>query len=380
MSLRIDAIGEIIGKKYLIGEFVEASEFENGNVQSTYMLKTTKGKYVLKYFDLCNYNWVHFEIDLITYILNICPTFPTAHLISNIDNEYITIVENKPLVLYEYIEHEYIEHDQKSEQTSELYFNKLVAVVAKLHIITEGFNSEYPRENIFPQTVLSYAFEEKKAINEETLLLNYALQEKNEEVLLVNNGNERNFEIIGSNVLGKRFIPDISEEQLNSEVVNEKYKWYEKMIPTLILPNDLPIGVCHLDLNPTNILLDNNGEITAIIDFDGSTITYLILDLIDIIEMICWGDDSENLKLDLIRAKRIIKEYMKVRPLSEVEKEHFFDAHKLLILVEGNHGDFYKRYEYFDRETKELQFFEKRKIEYLEYNITREHYYNSLFI
>ncbi|MGQ4669172.1 phosphotransferase, partial [Metabacillus halosaccharovorans] len=132
-------------------------------------------------------------------------------------------------------------------------------------------------------------------------------------------------------------------------------------------PNTLPLGICHSDFHSSNILFKNN-EFVALLDFDDANYTYLLFDLVGLIESWAWTYDKDEV-INLPTAKRIIEEYTKHRPLSNSEKRHLFDVYKLSILIDCVW--------YFSRGNAE-DFYEKRKIDYLK-KLGRENFYKALF-
>jgi homoserine kinase type II len=61
------------------------------------------------------------------------------------------------------------------------------------------------------------------------------------------------------------FLPKLNQVELNDEAgqIIQRAKGY-----SVTLPKNLPSGLCHLDYDIDNILLDRDGDITAVLDFD----------------------------------------------------------------------------------------------------------------
>jgi homoserine kinase type II len=108
-------------------------------------------------------------------------------------------------------------------------------------------------------------------------------------------------------------------------------------------------------------------KFNALLDFDDANYTYLIFDLVGLIESWAWKPD--NNELDFTVAKSILTEYLKYRPLNNNEKRHLFDVYKLNVLFDCVW--------YFARGA-EKDFKEKRKIEYFN-RLGRENFYQELF-
>lgn len=96
--------------------------------------------------------------------------------------------------------------------------------------------------------------------------------------------------------------------------------------------------------------------------------TYLLFDLVVLIEHFAWKHNTDKV-LNMVEAEKVVKEYEKHRPLSDVEKEHLFDVYKLSILIDCVW--------YFERGQVE-DFYEKRKIDHLN-EIGRKRFCKQLF-
>ena len=102
----------------------------------------------------------------------------------------------------------------------------------------------------------------------------------------------------------------------------------------------------------------------GLIDFDDANYTYLIYDVANFLDYY-----ARMWPLDDGKARSLLKEYMKHRPLSAPEQRHLFDALKLSVLVDSLW--FFHRYE-------RGSFREKRKIDYLN-SLGREGFRSRLF-
>jgi len=104
-----------------------------------------------------------------------------------------------------------------------------------------------------------------------------------------------------------------------------------------------------------------------VLDFDDANYTFLLFDLVVLIETWAWPYD--RLQLDFAAARKIVTEYTSHRPLSVNEKRHLFDVYRLSILMDcvwyfsrGSGGDFYER----------------QKMDFLG-SVGREHFQRALF-
>ncbi|MFI6394290.1 phosphotransferase [Nonomuraea sp. NPDC050547] len=80
---------------------------------------------------------------------------------------------------------------------------------------------------------------------------------------------------------------------------------------------DLPTGLVHADINETNVLVDDKGRLTALLDFDDCLESHRIYDLCSLITS--WGLDEHRL-LDTRRAGRLVATYHRHRPLTYTER------------------------------------------------------------
>lgn len=305
---------------YNLGELISVDPILSGTVQTNYLIKTTKEKIILRYYENRIKESVLFEVNLLEYLNEkeyICPS-----PIKNINGEYTQIYKEKPYVLYKYIEGYHKENSNDEE------IKDLIEIVAKLNILTKEYKPLYTefRDNY------DIAFCKRKC----------------EEIALA----------------------------FNSENVRAKLTWYKEQLEKLKLPKLLTKGVCHCDLNLENVLY-KEGQINALIDFDDANYTYLVFDIIRFIDPFkiefawdTWSNfNSDDNVFDFTKSKEYIKEYIKYRELEDIEKYHLFDVFKLSILIDCLW--------YFTRGDVQ-DFYEKRKIEYLD-KLGREQFYNYIF-
>ena len=293
--------------EYDLGEFRAAIPLTTGAVQTNYRLQTTTGEFVFRYYENRAKKAIFFEIDLIRRLRANKYSCPAAYM--NKRGKYVGTYQNKPYVIFEYVEGGHLEQLDK-QQSSEL-----VQKVAELHSITKNYRPA--------------------------------------------NTNQRwNY---GRKLC--RALATAEAKRINSENAREKLRWFKKELRTIKLPKSLPKGVCHGDFHFTNVLF-SNGKFKALLDFDDANYTYLIYDLAALIspfvrafEWDSWQQftSSDNV-FDFHEARLTVAEYMQTRKLSKNEKRHLFDIYKLSIML-----DCIWRFE----RGEAVDFFEKRKIEHL---------------
>jgi Ser/Thr protein kinase RdoA (MazF antagonist) len=124
-------------------------------------------------------------------------------------------------------------------------------------------------------------------------------------------------------------------------------------------------------------VLFKNDKFNALIDFDDANYTFLVFDLVCLINPFTpefdwntWKKYKKNDNVfDFRETRKVISEYSKYRPLDNNEKKYLFDVFKLSILFDCIW--------FFERGDVE-DFFEKRKIDYLD-SLGRKNFYSEIF-
>ncbi len=217
------------------------------------------------------------------------------------------IFNNKPYAIFEFIEGKQIENPTKNQT------NQLIKQAANLHNLTKNYKPQNKK----------YRW-------------NYSIE----------------------------LCRKLAERDAKKLNLIEKLKWINVELSKLNLPKSLPKGICHCDFHFSNVLF-NEDKFNSLIDFDDANYTYLLFDLVGLIESEAWKDKEINFNL----AKDVVDEYQKYRRLNNNEKRHLFDVYKLSILFDCVW--------YFGRGGVK-DFYEKRKIELLSY-VGRTSFFNKLF-
>jgi homoserine kinase type II len=105
---------------------------------------------------------------------------------------------------------------------------------------------------------------------------------------------------------------------------------HERLGPIYSTPSGLPRGLIHNDLQPLNLLIDDGGEIIALLDFDDCAQTFLAYDVASVVSS--FGKD-DNRWPDGNRISRLIAAYETVRPFTDLERRVLPD---LLIAHAGS--------------------------------------------
>lgn len=88
---------------------------------------------------------------------------------------------------------------------------------------------------------------------------------------------------------------------------------------------NLPSGLIHQDLFPDNLLVDANGELVAVLDFEQACFGVYAYDLAVAINAWCW----DGARLDEKSADALLAEYRQVRPVGEHEAQSFPELARL---------------------------------------------------
>lgn len=168
----------------------------------------------------------------------------------------------------------------------------------------------------------------------------------------------------------------LAEEAAEKSGDGEKLRWYRDRIAMLELPEELPRGVCHGDYDLGNLFFEG-GRATALLDFDDANSTLLLFDPASMADPFraefrhdTWQEFAPDADVtDLSGMRTVVSAYESVRPMTECERAHLFDAVQLSILTDCVW--------YFGRGALP-DFYEKRKLEALD-AFGRERFRQAIF-
>ena len=304
---------------YSVGKLVDFQGIESGTVESNLLIKTTKGKFVLRYYEERTMEEVLFEEKLLLYLKE--KGFPATKVIAS-DTGAIHSYRNRPYLLFAYAEGHSVEHWNRRQ------WEQLIRVMAQLHSLTQGKS--------FPNAQLRKTYDPA----------------------------------------GCARIADQYLESHNSYEVQRKRAWYQEELEKLELPPFLPKAVCHTDYHTSNILFMGD-SFGTLLDFDDANYTYQYFDIVSLVSFFRPDFDHETWIsfekkseiLDLSWARECLEEYEKYCPIEDRCRPYFFDLLKLSILVDCLW--------YFSRGLGD-DFFEKRKLEAID-RMGRDEFQRRLF-
>lgn len=262
---------DFIEKKYKI-KILEIKNIDNGILNSNFYIKTKNKKYILRIYEANR--TIDEEKQELILLDRIVDFIPVSIAIKNIDNEYISIFNNKKFALFEYI-------DGNSITKIDTHIIREIAIyLGKLHSFTKDISFE--------------KYNRKTRIN---------------------------FDLYYNEIKKSEIDFKFKNELLNSA---DKINGFDFSI--------LPSGVIHGDIFPDNVLLDDYNNIKVIFDFNESYYAPFIFDIVIVINF--WikinGFDffTEN---NLIRD--FLNYYSKYRKITKEELKSLDIACKKIALT-----------------------------------------------
>ncbi|MBI3074875.1 MAG: phosphotransferase [Parcubacteria group bacterium] len=278
---------------YDLGEYRGFETFEYGAGQTTVLLHTTKGNFVLRYYENRPEKHVLFEIQLLNFLQN--NNYPAPAIVKDRAGNFSGIYKGKPRVIIELVEGEHCKNPNDFSNKEEVA--EVVRVVAQLHNLTKNHRLDF--------------FGDRGVFDADYCWREYHRQSRTKDK-------------------------------------EERGKWLKTELEKLELPDTMPKGICHADLNHGNFLF-RNGKVATVLDFDMSFYFYLVYDVADLIYWWAFPPQQGFKEAD---AAFIISEYVTHRKLSEEEQQHIFDALKLIILL----GISWSEEDDFESEKKKIMF------------------------
>ena len=230
---------------------------------------------MFRYYENRSKESVLFESDLLTYLTG--RRYPCPAPVGNTEGKSVGMYREKPYLILEFIEGQDVENPGPDHK------RQLIHEVAQLHRLTSGFHSRYASHRWHYDAELCRTLARRQA------------------------------------------------GRIDTSDGLDKLAWLVRVLRSLDLPPSLPKGICHCDFHFSNILF-REGKLTALLDFDDANITFLVFDLVGLIEHWAWPHGTDI--LDLSQARWIVQAYTDRRALSPVEQEHLYDVYKLSILFD----------------------------------------------
>ena len=262
---------DFIEKKYKI-KILEIKNIDNGILNSNFYIKTKNKKYILRIYEANR--TVDEEKQELILLDRIVDFIPVSIAIKNIDNEYISIFNNKKFALFEYI-------DGNSITKIDTHIIREIAIyLGKLHSFTKDISFE--------------KYNRKTRIN---------------------------FDLYYNEIKKSEIDFKFKNELLNSA---DKINGFDFSI--------LPSGVIHGDIFPDNVLLGDYNNIKVIFDFNESYYAPFIFDIAIVINF--WIKIND---FDFFTENNLIRDflnyYSKYRKITKEELKSLDIACKKIALT-----------------------------------------------
>ena len=262
---------DFIEKKDKI-KILEIKNIDNGILNSNFYIKTKNKKYILRIYEANR--TIDEEKQELILLDRIVDFIPVSIAIKNIDNEYISIFNNKKFALFEYI-------DGNSITKIDTHIIREIAIyLGKLHSFTEDISIE--------------KYNRKTRIN---------------------------FDLYYNEIKKSEIDFKFKNELLNSA---DKINGFDFSI--------LPSGVIHGDIFPDNVLLDDYNNIKVIFDFNESYYAPFIFDIAIVINF--WIKIND---FDFFTENNLIRDflnyYSKYRKITKEELKSLDIACKKIALT-----------------------------------------------
>ena len=262
---------DFIEKKYKI-KILEIKNIDNGILNSNFYIKTKNKKYILRIYEANR--TIDEEKQELILLDRIVDFIPVSIAIKNIDNEYISIFNNKKFALFEYIDGNSI------TKIGTHIIGEIAIYLGKLHSFTKDISFE--------------KYNRKTRIN---------------------------FDFYYNEIKKSEIDFKFKNELLNSA---DKINGFDFSI--------LPSGVIHGDIFPDNVLFDDYNNIKVIFDFNESYYAPFIFDIAIVINF--WIKIND---FDFFTENNLIRDflnyYSKYRKITKEELKSLDIACKKIALT-----------------------------------------------
>ena len=262
---------KFIEEKYKI-KILEIKNIDNGILNSNFYIETKNKKYILRIYEANR--TIDEEKQELILLDKITGIVPVSMAIKNIDNEYISIFNNKKFALFEYV------NGNSITKIDTHIIREIAMNLGKLHSFSKDFSfEEYNRKSRI----------------------------------------DFNF-----------YYNEIKKSEINFRFKNELLSLVDK-IDDFDFSN-LPSGVIHGDIFPDNVLLDEYNNIKVIFDFNESYYAPFIFDIAIVINF--WIKIND---FDFFTENNLIRDflnyYSKYRKITKEELKSLDIACKKIALT-----------------------------------------------
>ena len=245
----------------------------SGLVNDSYLIKTTEGDYIARVSSDKDKELVQFEVDALHQVAGVGIDTPVP--MCSQAGESVTLFENRPVILYPYIEGEMV------KELSNDILRENGKFLANLHKSIAA-TAENGRE-VWDPEVLPNLYKDGRA--------------------------------------DLASIPHPEIELVLNFLDKHLADWNN--VP------DLPKGFTHQDLKPSNVLV-RDGHLVGVVDFDNSFYGSYLYDLLT---TVLWSAYKEGV-MDGEAAQSVLSGYQSVRPLTKSEVDYMLDAMRFRLIRE----------------------------------------------
>ncbi|MFH1611303.1 MAG: homoserine kinase [Patescibacteria group bacterium] len=272
---------EAVVLMYGLGELVRYKEFTAGSVQTNIMIETQQSRFVLKCYKTRSKESALFELNLLNRLSKI--TLPIAKPLKSLSGDLLVEHDDKLCAIMHLLEGSHAKNPNDYSKVDQA--NQVVKALATLHKNTCGYKPK-----------------------------NYQLRDS--------------YDPECCQRTAKIFVKKLKSKTR----AGERMKWLNDELESVLIPKNIPKGVCHCDTHCSNFLFKGS-KLTGMIDFDDSGYTWLIYDIANLLYFWAWKPEKG---LDFTKAKKLIDEYQKHRKLNASEKKYLFDVLKMVILMSAS--------------------------------------------
>ncbi len=262
-----------ISSAYPFSEFTLLGSFKNGTVQTNLLIQTENRKVVLRLYENRTADQVQFEVDVLRRLT--AYNFPSPAPIANKWGDFLGEIDGKPYLLFSYLAGQHISMLNGAQR------NDLIKHLAILHKLTRSFTPANVKQR------WNYRLE---------FCWNYAKS---------------------------------SAQKSGRTDLDKKLGWWREQLNRLQIPDEVPLAICHCDLNLNNMLFSGD-KLVGLLDFDDANQTWPLFDLANLMDEVLYANGNE---LDFVKAREMVDQYEVHRQLGNVEIESFFDLFKFQIMM-----------------------------------------------
>lgn len=268
-------IAEVLQQRYQIETVRDIIELHGGVINCNFRIDTNDGQFLFRVYQISSPEEVAFEVSVLKHLS--AYDYPVQRPILTSRGDSHVMHNGKPIVLLSFIPGQIL-----TEVTPKI-MHRLGVLMSELHLNLASFPSSVNRKQWEPKDIKQYIHE-------------------------------------GHSIVRSRPMPDA--ERMMDYITQE--------FSTINFAFDLPVGLTHQDVKPSNIVVNEAGSL-HIIDFDAMYHSVLLYDLCTPIIWMCFPNE----KFDISLLQAFIEGYQSKREFTEDEKTHFFGALRFRLLREA---------------------------------------------